>query len=624
MRMRKYTAFIFALFLCLLLLPASVVNAEEYEDSSPDDYITKYFDVDVEFDSSHRATVTETINVDFIQPHHGITRVIPKALDSTYEIEEINADDRKFSVEESDENYTIRIGDANRTLTGEQAYVVRYQIQYFEETDASADFLAQNMLPTEWDTSIRESVLTLTMPEEIDWDGMYIYAGEYGADDAYAWTEHFDGYIDGNTMVLEGSNLPRGYGLTLRDTALPDGYWSQAVSFLDLHRGRVVAIVIVAVILTLLTAFLWYKYGRDEDIVETVEFYPPEGMTPAELGYAIDEDLEDNEMMTTVLYLADKGYISIRPDDEDFVFEKQKDAGEDEPRYIKTFLDGMFDKRQTFKTKKVPVAFRKHFDEAKTQLMEDYAEKHGEVVTENSGMGRLACILFNAINMAAYTGIMEGRFDGAYLAFFPVVISTAVMVFAWTATLNLRIDIKKNVFKILAATLAFALQVGLVLMFFNNYPKGLHYYVFIASSFLIFFFSLIMEKRSEKNAALIGKTYGFAGFIRDAEYDRLVALSEEDPQYYYHILPYAAVLGMETAWSKRFENIKIPQPDWYLSHGAFVYTSTWCDHMISSCTRGAVPSAPASSGGSSGGYSGGHSGGGFSGGGGGGGGGGGW
>ncbi len=628
MKKRKHLVLAFGLLICFLLFPTSVVSAEEYADSNPDDYITNYFDVNMEFDTAHRAMITETINVTFVQPHHGLTRVIPNALDHSYAIENVEVDDYAFSVERSDSNYTVRIGDADTTLTGEHTYVLHYEIVYFKDEDPSVDFLAQNMLPTEWETSIRESILTLTMPSEINWDDVYIYGGGYGADDPEAWRDHFEGYIyeDTNTLELEGSNLPLGYGITVRDIALPEGYWSDAITYQEQFKGRLIAITVISVILALIAAVLWVLYGRDDKIIETVEFYPPEGMTPAELAYAIDGVLDDKEMMSSVLYLADKGYISIKPDEkheDEFIFERQKEAAKDEPEYIKTFLKGMFGKRKEFKTKSVPASFRSDFDDAKSELVEGFDDKFGDVTTLRSTLARWLCLVLNAINFAAFPMILDWNFDGIYLAFFPVVISSAAMIFAWVGAMNLKIDMKKTVFRFLGGALAFGSQVLIVVWLYDSYPKGPYYYAFIASGFLIFFFSLFMEKRTTENTELMGKVYGFAGFVRDAEYDRLVTLSTEDPQYYYHILPYAAVMGMETEWSKRFERIRIPKPDWYLSDEAFLYTPLWCDRMVSSCTRGAVPPAP-SSGGSSGGFSGGSSGGGFSGGGGGGGGGGAW
>ena len=164
-------------FLFILCLSETAVFAGKYKDSNPDDYVTEHFDVTVEFDRSHTASVTEKIQVDFRKKHHGIIRNIPVAADGTYEIKNLYADDAPYTVEKSDHNMVIRIGDEDRYLKGSQTYIIRYQLEYYEDADQKADFLAQNMLPAEWETSIRNSVLTLIMPEKIDAGRM---AGAYG------------------------------------------------------------------------------------------------------------------------------------------------------------------------------------------------------------------------------------------------------------------------------------------------------------------------------------------------------------------------------------------------------------------------------------------------------------
>lgn len=40
----------------------------------------------------------------------------------------------------------------------------------------------------------------------------------------------------------------------------------------------------VLILVPLIMIALWAAFGRDPKIVETVEFYPPEKMTPAEIG----------------------------------------------------------------------------------------------------------------------------------------------------------------------------------------------------------------------------------------------------------------------------------------------------------------------------------------------------
>ena len=139
---------------------------------------------------------------------------------------------------------------------------------------------------------------------------------------------------------------------------------------------------------------------------------------------------------------------------------------------------------------------------------------------------------------------------------------------------------------------------------------------------------------------MLGRILGFRDFIKTAELDKLKELVEEDPEYFYHITPYAYVFGLSDKWIRNFEDIQIIQPTWYYSeHDRFDYFDAYMmGRMMNDCSRSVsshivIPEAPHSSGSGGGGWSGGgsswsggggFSGGGFSGGGSGGGGGGGW
>ncbi len=136
-----------------------------------------------------------------------------------------------------------------------------------------------------------------------------------------------------------------------------------------------------------------------------------------------------------------------------------------------------------------------------------------------------------------------------------------------------------------------------------------------------------MKRRTKKGAELLGKILGFKEFIRVAEVDRIQKLVEQNPSYFYDVLPYAYVLGLSKKWAKKFENIGVEPPNWYQgSFGNRPFTTLLLLNSLDHATRVMSDSIviPSSSGGgdSGGGFSGG--GGGFSGGGMGGGGGGGW
>ncbi len=78
-----------------------------------------------------------------------------------------------------------------------------------------------------------------------------------------------------------------------------------------------------------------------------------------------------------------------------------------------------------------------------------------------------------------------------------------------------------------------------------------------------------MRARTKRGAEILGKLLGLKEFIRLAELDRLQLLVEENPSYFYDVLPYAYVMGLSKKWAKKFENITMKTPDWY--HG----TTRW-------------------------------------------------
>ena len=88
-------------------------------------------------------------------------------------------------------------------------------------------------------------------------------------------------------------------------------------------------------------------------------------------------------------------------------------------------------------------------------------------------------------------------------------------------------------------------------------------------------------------------------------------LVEEDPEYFYNIMPYAYVMGLSDKWAKKFEKIRVNQPDWYHGYNSTsVYSMLWYSQMFNSCAKSMessvinsiVASAADSGGGSIGGW----------------------
>lgn len=125
-----------------------------------------------------------------------------------------------------------------------------------------------------------------------------------------------------------------------------------------------------------------------------------------------------------------------------------------------------------------------------------------------------------------------------------------------------------------------------------------------------------LPKRTPYGNEMLGKLKGFRNFLETAEKDRLEAMVEQDPTYFYDILPYTYVLGVSDKWIEKFEAISLKAPSWYDSSTGFSITTFGAfmnNTMVSAeSVMSSSPSSDSSSssgGGSSGGGSGGGGGG---------------
>ena len=82
-----------------------------------------------------------------------------------------------------------------------------------------------------------------------------------------------------------------------------------------------------------------------------------------------------------------------------------------------------------------------------------------------------------------------------------------------------------------------------------------------------------MKKRTRLGNELLGQIKGFKQFLETAEKHRLEQLVRDSSDYFYNIIPYAYVLGIENVLFKKFEDIGLKQPGWYSGNDNFNYDS---------------------------------------------------
>lgn len=632
---RLFILFIFLTLMITLQSPENSYGAEYYN--------TNQYNVTMDVSADNSFVMTEKINVSFTEPRHGIYRYIPlsgiaysqvdgQVVEQKYtmKVDRVSVEGKDFqtSVEtwNNVDNLVIQIGSPDYFVEGNQDYVISYRVRLFDDGIAGYDSLYYNLVPNGWGTSIAASTISINMPKEFDASKAEFLSGQYGATDGGSinWN------VSGNQIVGNAVRpLELGEGVTFR-AVLPEGYFSNEMN----TNWAFYLILLLCIGAPALSAFLWFAFGRDPKVVQTVEFYPPEGISPAEVGYIIDGAVDEKDLVSLVIYFAEKGYLTMEEqEDGGFILIKSKEMGEEAKIYEATFFNGLFNMRDSVTLEELKGDFYGSFQASSVQLKAHFTKsKASRIFTQSSIGARGLGMLLMAIPLGAVA--MLGPI---YLMLSPGfgIIGIAAAILALSGYITVisahdRRDASSNI-AYRSKTILGAVLTGVGLLVFAGFSIVVLNFIVgvlaIVASGISFVFAVRMKQRTKESAAILGKILGFKEFIRTAELDRIKKMSEQNPTYFYDVLPYAYVLGLNEKWAKKFEGIGVEPPTWYGSRNSNTLFNTWIFmNMFNGFTHSMVSSiVPPNAGGASGLGSGGFSGGGgFGGGGFGGGGGGSW
>lgn len=607
-------------------------------------YVIDKYDINMIVNEDGTFDIEENITAYFNEQRHGIIRSIPlknfvERLDgSTYSnkvrVTDLNVNDN-YSTSRENGIYNIKIGSADTTITGKKDYQIKYKYRLSNDKNKNYDELYFNIIGDKWDTVIGNISFTITMPKEFDASKLGFSSGSYGSVE----NDNIKYSIDGNVIKgyydgILGSNE----ALTVR-CELPEGYFIKPATKLGFKE---ILVFIIPIIFVVVAIYLWKKYGKDDQVIETVEFYPPEGMNSLNLAYAYKGSANDKDIVSLLIYLANKGYIKITENEKKSIFGKKGFEIEKLKNYDgfvheeELFMDGLFKNKDIVTKSDLECKFYKTIDIIKRRIM---SEENKYSLFEKKASKKifpLILMIMAIYGVITVSPLKEYGAESGEILFgilFPMVgFSIALAtIFGKSGTIYvngvaIKSKILSNIFGI-GFGLMFGLPVwlGIILPAIIDYPLYIaQYIVGVVAAGIIAICIKYMPKRTPYGNKILGQIRGFKNFLETAEKEKLETLVEENPTYFYDILPYTYVLGISKKWIKKFESIAIQPPVWYAGYDTFDYYmfSSFMDDTISSAER-VMTSVPQSSGGS-GGFSSGSSGGGFSGGGSGGGGGSSW
>ncbi len=613
------------------------------------DYVIDKYDINIIVNENNTLDITETITAYFNVAKHGIFRTIPlkntiTRLDGTTsknrtQVTNLSVDN-EYTTSRENGNYKIQIGSASRTLTGEQTYVIKYTYNLGKDPIKDYDELYYNIIGDEWDTVIGNVTFTITMPKNFDSSKLGFSSGKTGSTNNSEVKYNVSGYkITGSyNGILEAQEA-----LTVR-CELDEGYFVGAGLSINVINYLV---LLLPVIFLGVAALIWYRFGRDEQVVETVEFYPPEGFNSLEVGFLYKGKAGNQDVTSLLIYLANKGYIKIAETEEKSLFSKstgfkimklKEYDGNNLNEQI--FLDGLFTKQPKFKS-----LFSKENENVENNITEvtssdlydnfyitmnkilsniNNKENKNKIFEKSASSKSIFIILMIIVTYCLITIppiLTYGQADTLIFALlFPGIGFTLMfnMLFGGKQTIyvNGRTTNSAIVTKIFG--LVWGGMFGGVPWAFIVLPTLLQdpiyligYIVGVVCVLGMVICLKYLPKRTQYGNEMLGKLRGFKNFLETAEKEKLEAMVMQDPTYFYNILPYTYVLGVSDTWIKKFETISLQAPSWYDSPNTFdmIAFGTFMNTTMVSA-QSVMSSSPSSGSSSGGGSSGGGSGGG--------------
>lgn len=587
--------------------------------------------------------IHEVEDVHFNEPRHGIYRYIPLDYYASLNIAQdgekertpprqfypkVNitstSGDEVYIYDDGEDNRVIRFGSADYKVTGDKHYVIDFNYDYPDDRIDVRDFIFHTLKPADINEEVQRFSFDLRfekpLPDDIA-ERLKIYIGKMGDrkecqvfDSLQVSPTHIYGVI---------SNVYPGEAVTLY-AELPQGFWE------DTHKESPLLARIFCWISLLLGGILLFMEvtRRYNPVVKTVEFYAPNGITPSEVGVIIDNSSDIIDLTSLVPWLAQRGYLSIREikgsllKKNDIELTKLKDLPADAPRYQQLIMEMLFPTGDKVQLMSELGNHPKKVEAAKNALASNFK---GERTLVTSKGGWLALLLMITSTLAL------GLSNPARVSGWEVLIYFAIWFLPFALAYVLRsMNSPKDIFRS-RAWLIFCRLIRLFPLVINcfillislweaeeNLLSGVELLSMIILCFVVTEFCHRLVYDTPYRESVKGSLLGFKEFIETAEKDRLQMLVDQDPEYFYSVLPYAMVFEVTNKWVDQFKDIQVKEVDWYNSTSAGTPSylsslSTGMNHTVNNAINTQSHSASSSSGG-----------GGFSGGGGGGGGGGSW
>lgn len=422
------------------------------------------WDIDMELQPDGSIDVTETQTLNFIgEPftfgfrsipvgrqgnNDGITNVSVREGDFAYTESFSNA---PGTFEVVDEGGETRINWYFDPALGSNTYTFNYTVNGAVRTgtldEGSGDQLFWTVLPSDHPARVDSSRTTITLPEGISpqkYTGtedhlVAAYLNDVQTTDVVTTVSEDERVITFDTQraIMPGEKLDVRVQFPHGLLATPTPNWQASEQRDDaLGLGVLALSLLLLVVGPLGVVLLWYTRGRDPKLGIVVPDYitePPDRLPPAMAGSLIDEKVDMQDIMATLVDLAHRGYVLMEEEKRSYTFTRTDKQDTDLRGFERSFLNDIFRGENSRSLNSLQYKFAGKIPGLRNQIIEELVKEgylpRAPQSVRNGYTAVAVFVLLLGIASLFFLGIFLG--SNAGLVCFPVfaIIATAIALF---------------------------------------------------------------------------------------------------------------------------------------------------------------------------------------------------
>lgn len=331
-----------------------------------------------------------------------------------------------------------------------------------------------------------------------------------------------------------------------------------------IFENFIVCLVLIFIALCTSVVPLIVGKARLKRALKPLEFYPPDGYSPIDVlikyyGHKADPHALFNPLM---LYWADKNYITVQEDcKRGFILTKLKDL---EPNYVgydgknnfaaeKKLFNSMFDKTDVFYTLAATSDANKNYNEF-AKSVKDNAKDMRSPAAKKASLASMVASMAVLVIVTIIVGMEVGM-------------TIMTMLFPCIGIIALRFFPNEGIFTYFKYFF-FGVWGGAplcVAVFLSPPLAGT--VLFLATAVAALNFMVLaarIDLRKKEDVEIYGRLIAFKTFLLEVEIDKLELLLEENPNYYFDILPFCYIFKITEKMKIKFDKIDLDGPAWYL------------------------------------------------------------